>query len=58
MNNFPEIKIIRSKRKSIAIAIKSDGTVKIRAPKYIPNFIINTFVKYRAYCNEKLMPLL
>ena len=48
MNNLSEIKITRSKRKSIAIAIKTDGSVEVRAPKYMPMFLINAFIKSKS----------
>lgn len=40
-----EIKITRSKRRSIAIVINPNGTVEVRAPKLVPQFAINAFVK-------------
>jgi predicted metal-dependent hydrolase len=41
VDNF---KIVRSKRSSIAIHILPDGTVEVRAPKFIPEFAIKAFV--------------
>ncbi len=38
----------KSKRKSMAIVVLPDGTVEVRSPKYIPNFVINTFVKSKS----------
>jgi len=42
------IKIIKSKRKSIAIAVRPDGTIEVRAPRYIPGFMINAFIKSKS----------
>lgn len=39
------IKIVKSKRKSIAIVILPNGAVEVRAPKYVPQFVINTFIR-------------
>lgn len=38
------IRIIRSQRKSIAIVVLSTGIVEVRAPKYVPQFVIKAFV--------------
>lgn len=43
-----DIKIIRTSRKSIAIVILPNGTVEVRAPKYIPIFAINAFIKSKS----------
>lgn len=45
MVNIDEVKIIRSSRKSISIAVLLNGKVEARAPKYIPDFIIKQFIK-------------
>ena len=47
------LKIVRSKRSSIAIHILPDGTVEVRAPKYIPEFAIKAFVKSKKDWIEK-----
>lgn len=39
------IKITRSSRRSIAIMIGTNGMVVVKAPKYIPEFVIKTFIK-------------
>lgn len=43
-----EFKIVRSKRKSIAIIILPNGVVEVRAPKYVPEFAIKAFVKSKS----------
>jgi len=48
MNLKEDIKVIRSRRKSIAIVVKPDGTVEVRAPKYMPMFLINAFIKSKS----------
>ena len=45
MIDLSTIKITRSSRKSIAIVVLPNGTVEVRAPKYIPEFAIKAFVK-------------
>ena len=39
------IKIIRSKRRSIAITVKPDSTIIVKAPLLIPKFFIDKFIK-------------
>lgn len=43
-----EYSIIRSKRKTISISVKEDGTVLVRAPKYAPLYLIDRFVEEKA----------
>ncbi len=43
-----DFKIVRSKRKSIAIVILPTGAVEVRAPKFIPEFAIKAFVKSKS----------
>lgn len=40
-----DIKIIRSHRGSISMSVSRDGTVVVRAPKLMPSFLINGFIK-------------
>jgi len=53
MNIVDDIKIVRSSRRSIAIHILPDGTVEVRAPKYIPEFAIKAFVRSKKDWIEK-----
>ena len=48
MVNIEEVKITKSNRKSIAIVILPNGTIEVRAPKYIPNFFIKQFIKSKS----------
>lgn len=48
MQGINEIKITRSRRRSIAIMVHKDGTVEVRAPKLVPNFVINAFIKSKS----------
>lgn len=43
--SIENFRIVRSKRKSIAIVILPGGQVEVRAPKYIPEFALKAFVK-------------
>lgn len=52
-----DIKIIKSHRKSIAILVHPDGKVEVRAPKYIPQFVINTFIKSKSDWIEKRLEI-
>lgn len=38
-------KIIRSKRKSLAVIVTPDATLIVRAPHFTPQFFINAFIK-------------
>lgn len=42
---FMEYEIIRTKRKTISISVKEDGSVVVRAPKYAANYLIDRFVR-------------
>ena len=46
-NNFVKYSVIRSRRKTIAVEINSDGTVIVRAPLNITDAYIEEFVKER-----------
>lgn len=43
--SIENFRIVRTKRKSIEIVVLASGVVEVRAPKYIPNFAINAFIK-------------
>lgn len=45
MSDTPEITIIRSHRKTIALHVLPDGTVEIKAPFLMPKFFINRFIE-------------
>ena len=53
MSVVDDIKIVRSKRSSISIRILPDGTIEVRAPKYVPEFAIKAFVKSKTDWIEK-----
>lgn len=48
-----DINIVKSRRKSIAIVVRPNGTVEVRAPKYVPEFAIKAFVKSKTEWIEK-----
>ncbi|MDO8269212.1 MAG: SprT family zinc-dependent metalloprotease [Candidatus Levybacteria bacterium] len=48
MEEIESLKITRSDRRSIAIVVLPNGTVEVRAPKYIPEFAIKAFVKSKS----------
>lgn len=48
MSGIEAYKIIKTNRRSISIVVHNNGTVEVRAPKYIPNFAINAFVKSKS----------
>jgi predicted metal-dependent hydrolase len=52
-----EIKVTRSTRRSIAIVILPNGTVEIRAPKLVPQFAINAFIKTKKDWIEKRLEM-
>lgn len=55
MIDSANIKITRSSRRSIAVGVLRDGTVEVRAPKYIPKFLIDQFVKSKSdWIEERL----
>jgi predicted metal-dependent hydrolase len=43
--NIKETKIVRSSRKSLALTITSDATLIVKAPKLVPKFLINAFIR-------------
>lgn len=53
MEEIESLKITRSNRRSIAIVILPNGTVEVRAPKYIPEFAIKAFVRSKSEWIEK-----
>lgn len=58
MLDLDKIKIVRGKRKSISIVILPSGSVEVRAPKYVPQFLINQFVKSKLnWIEERLAKL-
>ena len=50
---LPDYEIIRSDRKSIALKINPDGTVTVRAPLFMPDFLITRFISAHAEWIEK-----
>jgi predicted metal-dependent hydrolase len=52
-----EYAIIRQKRKTIAIHILPNGTVEVRAPKYVPNFAIKAFIGSKNEWIEKRLEI-
>lgn len=47
MNNIPKPKVIRSNRRSLSLQISSVGELIIKAPFFIPDMMINHFVKQK-----------
>ncbi|HRN69773.1 MAG TPA: SprT family zinc-dependent metalloprotease [Candidatus Woesebacteria bacterium] len=45
MHSIKETKIIRSKRKSLALTITPDATLIVKAPNFTPQFFINSFIR-------------
>lgn len=45
MGELTDYKVTRSKRRSIALVVHPDGSLEVRAPRYIPIFAIKLFVK-------------
>lgn len=45
MSNTGDIKVIRSKRKTVALSIAPDASIIVKAPRFTPMFFINSFVK-------------
>ncbi len=43
MSDIP-FRVIKSKRRSMAIQVLRDGSVEVKAPNYIPKFLITSFV--------------
>ncbi|HVT00841.1 MAG TPA: SprT family zinc-dependent metalloprotease [Patescibacteria group bacterium] len=55
MIDLSEIKIKRQSRRTMSIHILPSGTVEVRAPKLMPKFFINDFVKKNSdWIEEKL----
>lgn len=48
-----DIKISRSKRKTLSLHLLPDGTVEVRAPHFFPGFLINDFIKRNSGWIEK-----
>jgi len=44
MDTIPQIKIVRSRRRSLALQIERDGTVIVKAPHLIPKHFIDKFI--------------
>ena len=42
-----EIKVVRSRRKTMAMQIRPDGSVLVRAPRFMPQWAIRSFVESR-----------
>ncbi len=57
MSVVEDIKIVKSKRSSISIRILPDGTIEVRAPKYVPEFAIKAFVKSKQDWIEKRLAI-
>lgn len=53
MPSFPEPQIVRSRRASIAIHIEKDGSVIVKAPLLVPNFVIKKFIQEKSDWIEK-----
>ena len=45
MIDISDVKITRQRRRSLSLHILPDGTIEVRAPKLIPKFFINEFIK-------------
>lgn len=45
MSITPDTKIIRSKRKTLALTVTPDATIIVKAPLFTPMFFINRFIK-------------
>ncbi|MFA6225615.1 MAG: SprT family zinc-dependent metalloprotease [Methanoregula sp.] len=55
MDNITIEKIVRSRRRSIALVITPDGHLIVRAPHKAPTALINTFVKEKSGWIKKMM---
>ena len=56
MSNIEQIKIVRSERRSIAIVVLPTGTVEVKAPRFLPDFAIRSFIKSRSrWIEERLV---
>ncbi len=54
MNQIPISKLIRSKRKSIALEIKNDGALVVRAPFFVKDELIQRFVDQKRDWIDKI----
>lgn len=55
MNSDKQIEIIRSNRKTLALHIKPDGEILVKAPKFIPQKDIDSFIaKHQQWIDAKL----
>ena len=52
-NNELEYTLIRSRRKSISLSINSEGSITVKAPNRMPEFLIQQFVSSKAIWIEK-----
>jgi len=53
-----QTKIIRSKRRSLALTITPDATLIVKAPQFLPQFLINSFIKsHREWIDKQLEKL-
>lgn len=53
MTGSPNIKIIRSRRRSLSLHVLSDGSLEIKAPWFIPRPFINDFIEKHSEWIEK-----
>ncbi len=53
MVDLKDIKIVRASRKSIAMRLLPDGTIEVKAPRFLPSFLINDFIKKNTDWIEK-----
>lgn len=42
---MPRIEVLRSKRRSIALEVTKDGRIIVKAPRLVPTFFINQFLR-------------
>lgn len=52
---IPTPHVIRSHRSSIAIQIDKDGTLIVKAPHLVPQFVINNFIREKSEWIEKTL---
>lgn len=55
MSNIFEPKIIRSSRRSISIQIERDGEIIVKAPRFMPMFLIRQFISAKQEWIEKTL---
>lgn len=53
MSILSDIKIIRSKRKTLALTVASDATIIVKAPNFTPKLFIDSFINKHADWIEK-----